>query len=77
MTGLKISMLFFLARLMFGLGRPFQIRIFVGFLLVIGSFIASIISIFASCRPFHNYWAVNPNPGSKCRPCLKRPRYVV
>lgn len=66
MTGLKLSMLFFLTRLMFGLGRPFQIRIFVGFSLVVATFIACIISIFASCRPFNHYWAIYPNPGSKC-----------
>lgn len=58
-------MLFFLGRLMFGLGRSFQIRIFVGFILVIATFVVSIISIFASCRPFNHYWAINPNPGSK------------
>ncbi|OAA50728.1 hypothetical protein ISF_09346 [Cordyceps fumosorosea ARSEF 2679] len=64
MTGLKISMLFFLARLMFGLGRSFQLRIFVGFILVIATFIACIVSIFVSCRPLQHYWAIYPNPGN-------------
>ncbi len=65
MTGLKISMLFFLARLMSGLGRPFQLRIFVGLILVITTFIVCVISIFASCRPFQHYWAIYPDPGSR------------
>ncbi|KAJ6789417.1 hypothetical protein PWT90_03647 [Aphanocladium album] len=70
MTGLKLSMLFFLTRLMFGLGRAFQARVFVGFLLVTATFVACIICIFASCRPFNHYWAIYPNPGRSCQAAI-------
>ncbi|KAJ3479154.1 hypothetical protein NLG97_g8389 [Lecanicillium saksenae] len=73
MTALKLSMLFFLTRLMFGLGRAFQVRIFVGFLLVAGTFIACTISVFASCRPFNHYWAIYPNPGRSCQAAISLP----
>lgn len=62
---LKLSMLFFYVRLMSGLGRSYQIRIYIGFFLLIASFIAAIGSIFGACRPFNHYWQINPNPGSK------------
>lgn len=48
-----------------GLGRRYHIPIYVGFGLVIGSFLASIITIFAACRPFHKNWQINPDPGSE------------
>ena len=62
---LKLSMLTFYIRLTNGLGRPYRIRINIGFALVIGTFIAAILSIFIGCRPFNHYWQINPNPGSE------------
>lgn len=50
-----------------GLGRRYQIPIYVGFGLVIGCFFASIITIFAACQPFHKNWQINPDPGSETR----------
>ncbi|KAG9496075.1 hypothetical protein J7337_012651 [Fusarium musae] len=61
---LKLSMLYFYTRLTTGLGRSYRIRIYVGFGLVIGTFIATIIAIFAGCQPFHKYWQINPDPGT-------------
>ncbi|KAJ5500216.1 hypothetical protein N7453_009267 [Penicillium expansum] len=64
-NSLKLSMLAFYVRLMDGLGRRYHIPIYVGFGLVIGSFLASVITIFAACRPFHKNWQINPDPGSQ------------
>lgn len=48
-----------------GLQSRYRIGIYIGFGLVISSFIAAILAIFLSCRPFHKYWQINPDPGSK------------
>ena len=47
-----------------GLGRPYRLRINLGFALVLGTFLAAILVIFVGCRPFHHYWQINPDPGS-------------
>ncbi|CAI7623067.1 unnamed protein product [Penicillium viridicatum] len=72
-NSLKLSMLAFYIRLMDGLGRRYHIPIYVGFGLVIGSFLASIITIFAACRPFHLNWQINPDPGRVCQPAISTP----
>ncbi|KAJ5625919.1 hypothetical protein N7510_002228 [Penicillium lagena] len=74
---LKLSMLAFYVRLMEGLGRRYQIPIYVGFLFVITSFLASIVTIFATCRPFHKNWQINPNPGNVCQPAIAKPVIAV
>jgi hypothetical protein len=51
-----------------GLGRRYQLPIYVGLALITTSFIASIIAILASCRPFHKNWQINPDPGSQSCP---------
>ncbi|KAM0559927.1 hypothetical protein ACHAPJ_003877 [Fusarium lateritium] len=70
---LKLSMLYFYTRLTDGLGRPYRIRIYVGFALVIATFVATMIAIFAGCRPFQNYWQINPNPGNSCQAAISKP----
>ncbi|KAK7421592.1 hypothetical protein QQX98_002059 [Neonectria punicea] len=70
---LKLSMLFFYTRLTDGLGRPYRIRIHVGFILVIATFIASILAIFSGCRPFNKYWQISPNPGNSCQAAVSKP----
>jgi hypothetical protein len=40
-------------------------RIWIGFGLVIVTFLATILTIFTACRPFNHYWQINPDPGSK------------
>ncbi|KAF7550891.1 hypothetical protein G7Z17_g5398 [Cylindrodendrum hubeiense] len=70
---LKLSMLFFYTRLTDGLGRPYRIRIQVGFALVIATFIASFLAIFLGCRPFHKYWQINPDPGNSCQAAVSKP----
>ncbi|PYH80289.1 hypothetical protein BO82DRAFT_313273 [Aspergillus uvarum CBS 121591] len=74
---LKLSMLAFYARLMDGLGRRYRIPIYVGFVLVVGSFLASIITILASCRPFHKNWQIYPNPGNVCQPAISMPVVAI
>ncbi|KEZ42842.1 hypothetical protein SAPIO_CDS5268 [Scedosporium apiospermum] len=70
---LKMAMLVFYIRLTQGLGRRFKIRITVGFALVIGTFLASILTVFIACRPFNKYWQINPDPGNVCQAAISRP----
>ncbi|RGP76678.1 hypothetical protein FLONG3_5118 [Fusarium longipes] len=70
---LKLSMLYFYTRLTNGLGRPYRIRIYVGFGLVISTFIATMIAIFAGCQPFNKYWQISPNPGNSCQAAISKP----
>ncbi|KAB8235699.1 uncharacterized protein BDW43DRAFT_25348 [Aspergillus alliaceus] len=70
---LKLSMLAFYIRLTDGLGRRYRIPVYVGFFLVIGTFIASVVTIFAACRPFHKYWQINPDPGNVCQAAISKP----
>lgn len=48
-----------------GLSRNYRIPVFVGFALVIGSMVASVLTIFTACRPFNHYWQINPAPESE------------
>ncbi|KAM5349277.1 hypothetical protein ACJ41O_005784 [Fusarium nematophilum] len=70
---LKLSMLFFYTRLTDGLGQRYRIRIYVGFALVIGTFLATVIAVFAGCRPFHKYWQISPDPGNSCQAAISKP----
>ncbi|KAB5577894.1 hypothetical protein GE09DRAFT_1168671 [Coniochaeta sp. 2T2.1] len=67
MWSLKLSMLFFYTRLTNGLGQRYRMRIQAGFLLVVITFVATVVTIFAGCRPFHMYWQINPDPGNACQ----------
>ncbi|KAJ5684725.1 uncharacterized protein N7477_001070 [Penicillium maclennaniae] len=72
-NSLKLSMLAFYIRLMEGLSRRYQMPIWIGFAIVIASFLASIVAIFASCQPFHKNWQINPDPGNLCQPAISKP----
>ncbi|RAL03335.1 uncharacterized protein BO80DRAFT_350386 [Aspergillus ibericus CBS 121593] len=72
-NSLKLSMLAFYTRLMDGLGRRHRIPIWIGIGLVVGSFLASEITILATCRPFHKNWQINPDPGNVCQPAISKP----
>ncbi|KAE8366207.1 hypothetical protein BDV27DRAFT_143825 [Aspergillus caelatus] len=69
-ASLKLSMMAFYVRLTNGLGHRYRIPVWIGFALVIGSFVASIIVILAACRPFHHYWQIYPDPGNICQPAI-------
>ncbi|RLL97338.1 hypothetical protein CFD26_105727 [Aspergillus turcosus] len=73
MWALKLSMLAFYLRLTDGLGQRYRNPIYVGFALVIGSYLVSVIVIFAACQPFHKYWQINPNPGNVCQAAISKP----
>ncbi|GAP93387.1 putative integral membrane protein PTH11 [Rosellinia necatrix] len=73
MCFLKLSVLVFYIRLTEGLGRRYRLQIWIGFGIVIGSFIASIATILLSCLPLHRNWQVNPNPGNRCQPAISQP----
>lgn len=78
---LKLSMLAFYIRLTVCMIRTFsrplltrgqagvqgryRLSIHVGFALVAASFVAAILAIYLSCRPFHKYWQIYPNPGGE------------
>jgi hypothetical protein len=40
---------------------------------VISTSLATIITIYASCRPFNKYWQINPNPGTVCQAGISLP----
>jgi hypothetical protein len=62
---LKICMLVFLRRVTSGL--PSAKLIMPVFYAVIVSWLANILLFVTACRPFHQYWQIYPDPGSKCR----------
>ncbi|KAF3492372.1 uncharacterized protein GIQ15_01889 [Arthroderma uncinatum] len=70
---LKFSMLAFYIRLTEGVGGSYRLQIYVGFGLVGGTCLASLLTIFTACRPFYKYWQINPNPGNVCQPAVSLP----
>ncbi|XXH01068.1 hypothetical protein Hte_007419 [Hypoxylon texense] len=67
---LKASLLVFYMRLTAGLNRTYTIRIYVGFALLIASFMTILLNLFLGCRPFHKYWQIYPDPGNVCQPAV-------
>ncbi|KAI2627578.1 hypothetical protein GGR54DRAFT_652420 [Hypoxylon sp. NC1633] len=67
---LKASLLVFYLRLTAGLARTYLIRIYIGFGLLLASFIVILMNLFLGCRPLHRYWQINPDPGNVCQPAL-------
>ncbi|TGJ77608.1 hypothetical protein E0Z10_g10663 [Xylaria hypoxylon] len=65
---LKASLLCFYIRLVSGLPRNYYNLIYIGFFLLIASFVGLIGTIFLECRPFHHNWQINPDPGDACYP---------
>lgn len=45
------------------MGRFYEIRIYVGYGLVLVSYLVVVFNLFFSCRPFHRNWQINPDPG--------------
>ncbi|KAI1076863.1 hypothetical protein F5B20DRAFT_554064 [Whalleya microplaca] len=67
---LKASLLLFYIRLTSGLYQSYIIRIYIGFGLIMASFLAATLTLFLTCRPFHKYWQIYPEPGNKCQPAI-------
>ncbi|KAL1794561.1 hypothetical protein ACET3X_006377 [Alternaria dauci] len=62
---LKLCVALFYLRLINGL-HNYTTRIYTAFALIITTFVAVIFTIYLSCRPFHHYWQINPDPGNTC-----------
>ncbi|KAJ8117660.1 hypothetical protein OPT61_g1197 [Boeremia exigua] len=69
---LKLCVTFFYYRLTNGLGT-YQKRIHVAVVLIVTSFVAVILTIAFSCRPYKKYWQVSPDPGNSCQPAISKP----
>ncbi|KAM7186715.1 hypothetical protein V8F33_011638, partial [Rhypophila sp. PSN 637] len=67
-TLLKLAMAVFFLRLTSGLGHLYRLRVYIGFVLIVGGYVASIIAIFASCQPLSKNWQIYPDPGQYCYP---------
>ncbi|KAK4214981.1 hypothetical protein QBC37DRAFT_472301 [Rhypophila decipiens] len=67
-TLLKLAMAVFFLRLTSGLGHLYRLRVYIGFGLIVGGYVASIIAIFASCQPLSKNWQIYPDPGQYCYP---------
>ncbi|KAI1872884.1 uncharacterized protein JN550_003758 [Neoarthrinium moseri] len=67
---MKTCLLVFYIRLTAGLDRTYLIRVYIGFGIVIATYIAATMTLFLSCRPFSNYWQINPDPGNVCQPAI-------
>ncbi|KAM5478579.1 hypothetical protein McanCB56680_006270 [Microsporum canis] len=70
---LKFSMLAFYIRLTEGVGGSYRLQIYIGFGLVGGTCLASLLTIFTACRPTSKYWQIYPDPGNSCQPAVSLP----
>ncbi|KAH6679973.1 hypothetical protein F5X68DRAFT_244936 [Plectosphaerella plurivora] len=68
---IKTSLCAFYLRLTAGL-EGFDKLVKMGFVLLAVTFIALVTSLLLSCRPFHRFWQIHPNPGLTCQPILSR-----
>ncbi|RFU73934.1 hypothetical protein TARUN_8315 [Trichoderma arundinaceum] len=57
-------------RLTDGLARHYRIRIYVGFAFLAASYIIVALNLYLSCRPFHKFWQIFPDPGNVCQPAV-------
>lgn len=46
-----------------GMGRFYELRIYIGYGLVSVSYLVVVMNLFLGCRPFHRNWQINPDPG--------------
>jgi hypothetical protein len=50
-----------------GMGRFYEMRIYIGYGLVFVSYLVVVFNLFFGCRPFHRNWQINPDPGGMYR----------
>ncbi|CAK7202052.1 hypothetical protein SEUCBS139899_004771 [Sporothrix eucalyptigena] len=67
---LKASMCTFYLRLTDGLN--YQFRIYIGFGMIVTTWIAVLLSILLGCRPLSKNWQIYPDPGNFCQPAISR-----
>jgi hypothetical protein len=53
--------------------KLYQRRIYIAMGLIITTFIAVIMTVYLSCRPFNHYWQINPDPGTVCQAAVSGP----
>ncbi|KAH7000305.1 hypothetical protein EDB80DRAFT_723667 [Ilyonectria destructans] len=68
---LKAAMCTFYLRLTEGL-ENYRSRIYAGFVLIFLTWIIVLLSVLLGCRPLHNYWQINPDPGNSCQPAISK-----
>ncbi|OAA65565.1 hypothetical protein SPI_02352 [Niveomyces insectorum RCEF 264] len=67
---LKASMCTFYLRLTDGLN--YRWRIYVGFGMIVTTWLAVLLSILLGCRPMSKNWQIYPDPGNFCQPAISR-----
>ncbi|KAG9252016.1 uncharacterized protein F5Z01DRAFT_245365 [Emericellopsis atlantica] len=70
---LKSSLLVLYMRLTTGLAGRFACRIKAGFIMVAATWVAVMLTIFLSCRPFTDYFKPNVNGSAVCRAAISPP----
>ncbi|KAJ9617258.1 hypothetical protein H2200_000979 [Cladophialophora chaetospira] len=68
---LKLCMIIFYQRLTEGLDHM-KMRIRIGYVIVVSTYIATVLSVLFGCHPFHKNWQIFPNPGNHCQPAISR-----
>ncbi|KAH8665495.1 hypothetical protein BGZ61DRAFT_538462 [Ilyonectria robusta] len=68
---IKSALCAFYFRLTHGLAG-YKIKIYIGIGLIASTYIAIVASLLFSCRPFHHFWQINPNPGNLCQPASSK-----
>ncbi|KAK4937760.1 hypothetical protein LTR10_021705 [Elasticomyces elasticus] len=68
---LKLCMIIFYQRLTEGLDYMKR-RVWLGYAIVICTYIATISSILGGCHSFHKNWQIYPNPGNHCQPAISK-----
>jgi hypothetical protein len=53
--------------------QKYATRIYIAISFIIITFIAIIFTIYLSCRPFHHYWQISPDPGNECQAAVSKP----
>lgn len=66
----KAAMCTFYLRLTDGLN--FRTRIYVGFAMIVATWLAVLFSILFSCFPLEKNWQIYPDPGNFCQPAISR-----
>ncbi|KAF4454383.1 hypothetical protein F53441_3100 [Fusarium austroafricanum] len=68
---IKSALCAFYFRLTAGL-TGYKTRIYIGFGLILSTYIIIVCCILFSCHPFHHFWQINPDPGNLCQPALSK-----
>ncbi|KAL8635162.1 MAG: hypothetical protein Q9228_007322, partial [Teloschistes exilis] len=73
---LKTCMLIFYSRLTDGV-HNMRIRIRIGAVMLIVTFLATFLTILLGCQPIHRHWQINPDPGNFCQPAISKLQVAV